>query len=65
MIRNILLVFILGLITRIQAQNIDQFPVHAADSGINFEVRLTWQQIKDKAKAENKFIFVDCYATWC
>jgi thiol-disulfide isomerase/thioredoxin len=24
-----------------------------------------WQEIKDKAKKENKLIFVDCYTTWC
>ncbi len=33
--------------------------------GIHFEQGLSWDQIKAKAKAENKYIFVDCYATWC
>jgi thioredoxin-related protein len=33
--------------------------------GIRFEEGLTWEQVKAKAKQENKFIFVDCYATWC
>jgi len=33
--------------------------------GIHFEQGLSWQQIKEKAKAEHKYIFVDCFATWC
>jgi len=33
--------------------------------GIGFEETLSWSQIQAKAKAENKYIFVDCYATWC
>lgn len=33
--------------------------------GINFEQKLSWQQLLDKAKLENKYLFVDCYATWC
>ncbi len=35
------------------------------NADISFERGLTWHQIQVKAKAENKFIFVDCYATWC
>jgi thiol-disulfide isomerase/thioredoxin len=35
------------------------------DGGIVFEQGLNWRQIILKAKVENKFIFVDCYATWC
>jgi len=33
--------------------------------GIKFEKGVTWAQVLEKAKAENKYVFVDCYATWC
>lgn len=33
--------------------------------GIRFESGLSWTQVQAKAKAENKYIFMDCYATWC
>jgi thioredoxin-related protein len=33
--------------------------------GIHFEKGLTWKEIVAKAKTEKKFIFLDCYATWC
>ena len=36
-----------------------------ADKGVKFEDNLSWTAIKAKAKAENKYIFVDCYTTWC
>lgn len=36
-----------------------------AQEGIKFEEGLTWNQVLQKAKKDNKFIFVDCYATWC
>ncbi|MBO9572269.1 MAG: thioredoxin family protein [Chitinophagaceae bacterium] len=37
----------------------------ATGKGVNFTNGLTWKQIIAKAKRENKYIFVDCYATWC
>jgi thiol-disulfide isomerase/thioredoxin len=33
--------------------------------GINFEHGLPWSAIQAKAKAENKYILVDCFTTWC
>ncbi len=35
------------------------------NSAIHFESELNWSQIQAKAKAENKYIFMDCYTTWC
>jgi thioredoxin-related protein len=34
-------------------------------NSVYFEQKLTWQEVKDKAKKENKYLFVDCIATWC
>lgn len=41
------------------------FFAQAQEPGIKFETNLTWKEIQAKAKAENKYIFVDCYASWC
>ena len=35
------------------------------ENGIQWVTGLSWDQIKQKAKAENKYIFVDAYTTWC
>lgn len=35
------------------------------EQGIQWVENLTWQQIREKAKEESKYIFVDCYTTWC
>lgn len=37
----------------------------AQEKGIRFEKDLSWAAVKDKAKAENKYIFMDVFATWC
>jgi len=39
--------------------------VQEESTGIQWVENLNWQQIKEKAKTENKYIFIDCYATWC
>jgi thioredoxin-related protein len=33
--------------------------------GIRFEDGLTWKDILNKAKKEGKYVFIDCFATWC
>ncbi len=33
--------------------------------GIKFEHGKSWESILAKAKAEHKYVFVDCYTTWC
>lgn len=33
--------------------------------GTYFEHGLSWAQVKEKAKQENKYLFLDCYTTWC
>jgi thiol-disulfide isomerase/thioredoxin len=35
------------------------------DKGVHFEHGLSWAAVQAKAKAENKYIFMDCFTTWC
>jgi thioredoxin-related protein len=37
----------------------------AQAEGIHFEHNTTWKEVLAKAKAEHKYIMVDCYTTWC
>jgi thiol:disulfide interchange protein len=41
------------------------FLAFGQDVGIKFESHLSWNEILAKAKTENKYIFIDCYTTWC
>lgn len=41
------------------------FVAVAQKKGTYFEHGLSWQQVKEKAKKENKYLFVDCFTTWC
>jgi len=38
---------------------------NAQNKGIHFDHNTNWKGILAKAKAENKYIFVDCFTTWC
>jgi thioredoxin-related protein len=35
------------------------------EQGIHFRNDLTWSQVKDLARLQNKLIFIDVYGTWC
>ena len=37
----------------------------AQENGINWIQNLTWQQVKEKARQEERFIFMDVNASWC
>ena len=37
----------------------------AQDKGIHFEHGTSWADVQAKAKAANKYIFMDCFTTWC
>jgi thioredoxin-related protein len=39
--------------------------LYSQDIGVQFVDSLSWNQVKEKAKKENKYIFMDVYATWC
>lgn len=52
------IIFLLG--TALKSQN----DMTISEEGIHFFTG-TWQQALDKAKKENRLIFLDAYATWC
>jgi thioredoxin-related protein len=40
--------------------------MHAQEEkGIKWTTGLSWKQVKEKAKKESKYIFLDLYTTWC
>jgi thioredoxin-related protein len=51
--------------TLAKAQYDDTNNTKEKNEAVTWEKEITWLQIKKKAKAENKYIFIDCYATWC
>lgn len=34
-------------------------------TGVTFETDISWAQVQEKAKKENRYIFVDVFTTWC
>jgi len=41
------------------------FSVSAQNEGIKFNHELTFADALSKAKNENKYVFIDCFTTWC
>jgi thioredoxin-related protein len=37
----------------------------AQDKGVRFDHESSWSAIQARAKTENKYIFMDCFTTWC
>jgi thioredoxin-related protein len=56
------------LVLRAQTGSYNQKALNFTDhnnTGIKWVEGLSWEQILQKAKTENKYIFIDCFATWC
>ena len=61
-------VFIQAQVARVNAQPVDNpitRNVAGEGPGITWVDNLNWQQVLKKAKKEKKYIFVDCFTTWC
>ncbi len=61
-------IFIQAQLAKVNAQHVDNpisRNVQHEGSGIIWVSNLNWQQVLKKAKKENKYIFVDCFTTWC
>ena len=37
----------------------------AQEKGVHFQHEASWKEVQAKAKAEKKYIFMDCFTTWC
>jgi thiol-disulfide isomerase/thioredoxin len=58
-LKSLLWFFTICLPTSTDAQ------VNTSYKGIQWTEGLNWKNVLQKAKSENKHVFVDCYATWC
>lgn len=63
--KRLSLLLILTIHTIVNAQQSQNILPVSEERGVKFEQNLDWQQVLTKAKAENKYIFLDCFATWC
>ncbi len=41
------------------------FQTPALTQGVKFQTFPSWDEVVKKSKTDNKYILVDCYATWC
>src|SRR5688572_16644491 len=52
------------LMTHLEAKQ-GIFPKDSTEEGIRFVRGLSWKKILKMAKEQNKYIFIDCFTTWC
>src|SRR5579863_6830712 len=64
LIRAIALIALLPIAAAAQESGTPAPPADPS-KGMQFEHDLSWSGILAKAKAENKYIFMDCFTTWC
>jgi thioredoxin-related protein len=69
-LKNALLVLVImsvieGQTNKLAAQISNVVEKENVEDGIKWTTGLTWEQVQQKAKAENKYIFLDCFTTWC
>jgi thioredoxin-related protein len=65
MIRMKRIICILLIIPLMDSAQTTKIPTPGSNNGILFESNLSWGNVVARAKAENKYIFLDCYTTWC
>ncbi|WP_158085172.1 thioredoxin family protein [Niastella vici] len=49
---------------RVEAKQINLYN-DSTLNGVKFVKGLTWKEVLKKAKKEHKYIFIDCFTTWC
>lgn len=54
---------VLGTYKKVTAEELERET--ATGKGVVWTTGLSWPQILEKARQEQKGVFVDCYATWC
>lgn len=59
--KNYTRLLMIGIISAVLVSNYS----YGQTKGIHFEDGVSWEAIKAKAKTEKKYIFVDCFASWC
>jgi thioredoxin-related protein len=66
-VKRLVVVLVLSILIVLQslAQIDSSYGSIARGHGVSFERGLGWQEVLQKAQKENKYVFVDCYATWC
>ncbi len=63
--KRIMFLVVLCLPLLIDAQMMVTGNQEKNNPGIQWTEGLSWKEVQKKAKKENKYIFMDCFATWC